>query len=258
MPISKAIDVVATVGSPNWLNIAKAVSRIRSRVRRGGFGGIAIHTLGTSGFVPAQRLFQFAQRFLERLHAIPQFAGLARRALRALQSGAVELQSVPGEDRPEFARPPSQLRKRMAIGVLGQRAPVGVAEHVGEEDDFVVLGRLEQHNVSVREFLGIAPHADPHAQVDEGAEGLGENGDEAPVGQAYRLRAGALRLLGVVRKRGPVDVVAGIGWVAGEGLNGPGWPGSQPEALCGAVQTPCRTPSSYSEASVSGHEPAGV
>src|SRR5271166_2485792 len=107
---------VATVVSPNWLNIAKAVSRIRSRVRRGGFGGIAIHTLGTSRFVPAQRLFQFAQRFLERLHAIPQFAGLARlrrRALRALQSGAVELQSVPGEDRPEFARPPSQLRKRM-------------------------------------------------------------------------------------------------------------------------------------------------
>src|SRR5208337_5178015 len=62
---------VATVGSPNWLNIAKAVSRIRSRVRRGGFGGIAIHTLGTSRFVPAQRLFQFAQRFLERLHANP-------------------------------------------------------------------------------------------------------------------------------------------------------------------------------------------
>src|SRR5271165_7156940 len=146
MPISKAIDVVATVGSPNWLNIAKAVSRIRSRVRRGGFGGIAIHTLGTSGFAPAQRLFQLAQRFLERLHAIPQFAGLAslrRRALRALQSGAVELQCVPGEDRPKFARPPSQLRKRMAIGVLGQPAPVGVAKDVGEEDDFVVLGRLE-------------------------------------------------------------------------------------------------------------------
>src|SRR5271166_6676660 len=151
MPISKAIDVVATVSSPNWLNIAKAVCRIRSRVRRGGLGGIAIHTLGTSGFAPAQRLFQFAQRFLERLHAIPQFAGLARlrrRALRVLQSGilqsgAVELHSVPGEDRPEFARTPSELRNCMAIGVLGQPAPTGVAEDVGEEDDLVVLGRLE-------------------------------------------------------------------------------------------------------------------
>jgi len=35
-------------------------------------------------------------------------------------------------------------------------------------------------------------------------------------------------------------------------------PRSQPEALCRAVQTPCRTPSSYSETPVSGHEPAGV
>src|SRR5208282_2301288 len=106
MPISKAIDGVVTVGLPNWLNIAKAVSRIRSPVRRGAFGGIAFHTLRTSGFVPAQCLFELAQPFLERFHAIPQLAGLARlrrHALRALQSGAVELHSVPGEDRPEFA-----------------------------------------------------------------------------------------------------------------------------------------------------------
>ena len=32
MPISKAIDVVATDGSPNWLNIVNAVCRIRSRI----------------------------------------------------------------------------------------------------------------------------------------------------------------------------------------------------------------------------------
>src|SRR5271157_46517 len=118
MPISKAIDVVATVGSPNWLNIVNAVCRIRSRVRRGGFGGIAFQPLGTSGFAPAQRLLEVAQRFLERLHAIPQFAGLARlrrQALPALKSGAVELQSVPGEDRPEFAGAASQLRQGIAV-----------------------------------------------------------------------------------------------------------------------------------------------
>src|SRR5208337_2236770 len=122
MPISKAIDVVATVGSPNWLNIAKAVSRIRSRVRRGGFGGIAFHTLRTSGFVPAQCLFELAQPFLERFHAIPQLAGLARlrrRPTLVLQRRAVDLDAMPGEDRPEFARAPLQFRKRMAIGVVG-------------------------------------------------------------------------------------------------------------------------------------------
>ncbi len=94
-------------------------------------GGIAIHTLGTSGFAPAQRLFQFAQRFLERLHAIPQFAGLARlrrRTLRALQS---KLHSVPGEDGRELACAAPQLRNCVAIGVLGER--VSLAEHVGEK-----------------------------------------------------------------------------------------------------------------------------
>ena len=40
--------------------------------------------------------------------------------------------------------------------------------------------------------------------------------------------------------------------------DGPGWRRSQPGTLCCAVQTPCRTPSSYSETPVSGHEPAGV
>src|SRR5271169_517668 len=98
MPISNAIDVVATVGSPNWLNIVSAVSRIRSRVRRGGFGGIAFQPLG---FVPAQRLLELAQRFFERLHAIPQLACLTRLRLHApiaLKNRAVEFDAVAGED----------------------------------------------------------------------------------------------------------------------------------------------------------------
>ena len=49
-----------------------------------------------------------------------------------------------------------------------------------------------------------------------------------------------------------------MGWLAAEGLIGAGWHRSQPETLCRTVQTSCQTPSSYSETSVSGHEPAGV
>src|SRR5271166_4103425 len=149
MPISNAIDVVATVGSPNWLNIASAVSRIRSRVRRGGFGGI-VFALRTSGFVPAQRLLEFAQRLFERLHAIPQLALLTRlrgHAPIALENRAVELDAVAGEDGLKLAGSQPQLRERMAIGVFGELAPVGVAEHVGEENDLVVARRLEQHDV---------------------------------------------------------------------------------------------------------------
>src|SRR5271166_949742 len=132
MPISKAIDVVATVGSPNWLNIARAVSRIRSRVRRGGFGGIAFPTLRASGSFPAQRLFEFAERLAQRLHAIPQSACLTRlrRHRRpAFENGPVEFDAMAGEHGLKLAGSAPEFRQRVTIGVLGETAPGGVAEH---------------------------------------------------------------------------------------------------------------------------------
>src|SRR5271169_6530826 len=104
MPISKAIDVVATVGSPNWLNIVRAVSRIRSRVRRGGFGGIAFPPCARPGFSRAQRLFEFTERLAQRLHAIPQPACLTRLCRHrrlTFENRPVEFDSVAGEHRPE-------------------------------------------------------------------------------------------------------------------------------------------------------------
>src|SRR5208337_843658 len=183
MPISNAIDVVATVGSPNWLNIASAVSRIRSRVRVGGFCGIAF-ALPTSGAAPAQRPLEIAQRLFERLYAIPQLAFLTRlrrQALLAVENRPVELDAVAGEDGIQLVGAAPQLRERVAIGVFGEPAPIGVAEHVGEEDHFVVARRLEQNDVGGRVLPGVALHADAHARVDERAKSLRQHGHEAAI-----------------------------------------------------------------------------
>src|SRR5271166_4266978 len=69
-----------------------------------------------------------------------------------------------------------QLRERVAVGVFGEPAPIGVAEDVGEEEHFVVARRLEQNDVGVRVLPGVALHADAHARVDEGAKSLRQHG----------------------------------------------------------------------------------
>src|SRR5271166_6991902 len=74
-----------------------------------------------------------------------------------------------------------QLRERVAVGVFGEPAPIGVAEHVGEEDHFVVARRLEQNDVGVRVLPGVALHADAHARVDERAKSLRQHGHEAAI-----------------------------------------------------------------------------
>ena len=99
-------------------------------------------------------------------------------AIGIAQRGMVEAQAVPGENRLEFARAGAELRPRMAVGVFGEAPPVGVAEDIGEEDHRVVARRLEQHDVGVGKFMGIAIHADLHARLDERAEGLRQDGDE--------------------------------------------------------------------------------
>ena len=82
----------------------------------------------------------------------------------------------------------------------------------------------------------------------------------------------AARRIGIEPSRAVVmeDAIAGVEfWAHGRRCcrdrpgcrrepDGPGWRRSQPGTLCCAVQTSCRTSSSYSETPVSGHEPAGV
>jgi len=94
------------------------------------------------------------------------------------QRRMIETHAMAGKNRLQFVRAAAQLRTRMAVGVFGEAPPVGVAEDIGEEDHRVVARRLEQHDVGVGKFMGIAIHADLHARLDERAEGLRQDGDE--------------------------------------------------------------------------------
>src|SRR5574337_1351791 len=137
MPISKAIEVVATVGSPNSLNIRSAVSRMRSRVRRGGLAGMAGPAFRRACFC---RPLKPRERRGERLRAWPGAArGTIQQRRRRIEGLEVKLDAMALEDRRKLARAPPKLRERAAIGVLREAPAVGVAEDVGEEHDRIVL-----------------------------------------------------------------------------------------------------------------------
>jgi len=106
---------------------------------------------------------------------------------------------VTSENRFELSRTAPEFAQGMAIGVLRETAAIGVAEHVGEEDDGIVLRRFEQNDVGVRKLSRVTLHADPHARVDEGAERLRQHGEKSVIGETPGLRARARGEFGVER-----------------------------------------------------------
>ena len=98
-----------------------------------------------------------------------------------LENIEVEAETVASEDGHQFVTPTIKIDARALVGVFAQATAVAVAEDVGEKHLGIVACRFEKQHIGIGELVFIAIHADPHARMNDGAEGLREDNRQAAI-----------------------------------------------------------------------------
>src|SRR5690349_4373517 len=206
MPISLAMSAVVMRGSPNRLNSASAVSRMRSRVRRGRLrsamdrGGrrarptrtalgrrasLRRHRNGSRG-QGSETILQGVESAREGARCDLDARTLEEECARIVERGAngvvpvfelsdVEANAVSSEERRQATMLREQALARVAIRGLTQVRTVGIAEDIGEEHVGVFAIGLEQEDVGTRILSPVLFHPDAHPRMNDGAKSLREH-----------------------------------------------------------------------------------